>query len=237
MQYREIGNTGIRISEIGFGTGGNAGLMVKGDPTDQLRAIERAIELGINYFDAAPDYGSGVSETNLGRALRELGVRPIITTKVEVREANLADIAGHVERSVEASLGRLGVDYVDFVQIHNGPVATRPKLEGRDYRVLWIEDFLGPNGALEGLERIRRAGQDALRRLLLSGRRWRPDSPADRHGPLQHHERRLPPAESNCRNAGASWDGRIPRASAKSSPMVPNAASALLSTLHWREGC
>jgi aryl-alcohol dehydrogenase-like predicted oxidoreductase len=159
MQYREVGNTGIRISEIGFGTGGNAGLMVKGDPADQLRAIECAIELGINYFDEAPDYGSGVSETNLGRALRELGVRPIITTKVEVREANLDDIASHVERSVEASLERLGVDYVDFVQIHNGPVATRPKLEGRDYRVLWIEDFLGPHGALEGLERIRSAGK------------------------------------------------------------------------------
>ena len=159
MQYREVGNTGVHISEIGFGTGGNAGLMVKGSPKDQLKAIECAIELGINYFDAAPDYGSGVSETNLGKALRELGVRPIITTKVEVREANLGDIASHVERSVEASLERLGVDYVDFVQIHNGPVGTRPNLEGRDYRILWIEDFLGRNGALEGLERIRRAGK------------------------------------------------------------------------------
>jgi len=159
MQYREVGATGVSVSEVGFGTGGSAGLMIEGSFEEQLRAIECAIELGINYFDAAPDYGSGVSETNLGKVLRELHVRPVITTKVEVREANLGDIATHIERSVEASLERLGVDYVDFVQIHNGPVATRPNLQGRDYRILWIEDYLGRTGALEGLERIRRAGK------------------------------------------------------------------------------
>jgi L-glyceraldehyde 3-phosphate reductase len=147
------------VSEIGFGTGGTAGLMVQGSAKEQLRAVERAIELGINYFDEAPDYGDGVSETNLGRALKELRVRPVITTKVEVRQANLDDIAGHVERSVEASLQRLGVDYVDFVQIHNGPVRVRPQLEGRDYRILGIEDYLGPNGAIEGLQRVKRAGK------------------------------------------------------------------------------
>src|SRR5439155_17289152 len=122
-----------------------------GSADEQLRAIERAIELGINYFDESPDYGDGVSETNLGKALRELGVRPIITTKVEVREANLGDVAGHVERSVDASLERLDVDYVDVVQIHNGPTVTRPNLQGRDYRILGVEDYLGRNGALEGL--------------------------------------------------------------------------------------
>src|SRR5947208_7112057 len=102
MQYREVGNTGVRISEIGFGTGGNAGLMVKGAFEDQLKAFERALELGINYVDTAPDYGSGVSEMNLGRLLKELHVRPFITTKVEVREANRGDIATHVETSIDA---------------------------------------------------------------------------------------------------------------------------------------
>jgi len=159
MQYRTVGSTEVKVSEIGFGTGGNAGLMVHGSFDEQLRAIERAIELGINYFDTSPDYGDGVSETNLGKVLRELRMRPVITTKVEVRAANLGDIADHVERSVDASLERLGVDYVDIVQIHNGPVATRPDLRGREYRILGIEDYLGRNGALEGLERIRRAGK------------------------------------------------------------------------------
>jgi L-glyceraldehyde 3-phosphate reductase len=159
VQYREVGNTGIRVSEIAFGGGGNAGLMVNGTPEQQVEAIERAIELGINYFDQAPDYGDGISESNLGRALKELRVRPYITTKVEVREADLGDIAGHVERSLDASLGRLGVDYVDFVQIHNGPVLHTPELKGRSYTHLSVADYLRPGGALEGLQRVQAAGK------------------------------------------------------------------------------
>ena len=159
MRFRMLGSTGLQVSEIGFGTGGTAGLMVAGSFEQQSEAVARAIELGVNYFDTAPDYGDGVSETNLGRVLRELGVRPLITTKVEVREADLADIAGHVERSLEASLLRLGLDYVDIVQIHNGPTATATNLQGRDYRRLGIEDYFAAGGAIEGLERIRRAGK------------------------------------------------------------------------------
>jgi aryl-alcohol dehydrogenase-like predicted oxidoreductase len=159
VKYRAVGSTGLNISEVGFGTGGTAGLMINGSHEEQLRAVERAIELGINYFDESPDYGDGVSESNLGRILAELGVRPVITTKVEVRNEDLDDIAGHIERSVDASLKRLGVDYVDFVQIHNGPVATKPDLQGRAYNILWIEDYLRSGGAIEGLQRIVRDGK------------------------------------------------------------------------------
>jgi aryl-alcohol dehydrogenase-like predicted oxidoreductase len=159
VEYREVGNTGVRISEIGFGGGGNAGLMVKGSPEQQRAAIERAIELGINYFDQAPDYGDGVSETNLGRVIKELGVRPYITTKIEVRESDLGDIAGHVERSLDQSLSRLGVDYVDFLQIHNAPAKDNPGITGRSYTHLWIEDYLRSGGALEGLQKAQKAGK------------------------------------------------------------------------------
>jgi aryl-alcohol dehydrogenase-like predicted oxidoreductase len=159
MEYREVGNTGVRISEIGFGGGGNAGLMLRGTPEQQRQAIERAVELGINYFDEAPDYGDGLSETNMGRVLSELGIRPYITSKVEVRAENLDDIAGHVVRSVDESLDRLGVDYLDFLQIHNGPVMERPELSGASYTHLWIQDYLRPGGALEGLQRVQRAGK------------------------------------------------------------------------------
>jgi len=159
VNYREVGRTGIRVSEIGFGCGGNAGLMVRGTFAQQKDAIERALELGINYFDQAPDYGGGVSETNLGRLLRELGIRPYITTKIEVRAHNLDDIAGHVTRSIDESLKRLGVDYVDFLQIHNSPVIDRPELSGRAYTRLWIEDYLRPGGALEGLQSAQRSGK------------------------------------------------------------------------------
>ena len=159
MNYREIGGTGVRVSEIGFGCGGNAGLMVKGTPEQQREAISRALELGINYFDQAPDYGDGVSETNLGRVLKELGSRPYITTKVEVRADNLSDIAGHIVNSVDQSLKRLGMVYVDFLQLHNGPVLEQPELTGRGYAHLSVEDYLRIGGALEGLQRAQHSGK------------------------------------------------------------------------------
>jgi aryl-alcohol dehydrogenase-like predicted oxidoreductase len=154
-----MGGTDLAVSEIAFGCGGTAGLMIRGSFEEQLRTAARAIDLGINYFDESPDYGDGVSESNLGKVIKELGIRPIINTKVEVRNENLDDIAGHVERSVDESLKRLGVDWVDIVQIHNGPVASKPDLKGRAYNILWIEDYLRPGGAIEGLQRILRDGK------------------------------------------------------------------------------
>ena len=71
MQYRRVPETTLNLSEIGFGCGGNAGLMVRGDHDEQHRAVARALELGINYFDTAPDYGDGVAEDNLGREAGE----------------------------------------------------------------------------------------------------------------------------------------------------------------------
>ncbi len=159
MRYRTLGNTGLEVSEIGFGCGGTAGLMTNGSFEEQLAAVSRALELGINYFDEAPDYGDGVSETNLGKVLKALNADPIITTKVEVRAENLDDIANHIARSVEASLQRLGRDHVDVVQIHNGPVQEPPRLEGRDYRILSLEDYLRPDGALDGLRRLKASGK------------------------------------------------------------------------------
>lgn len=159
MRYRTIGTTGIAVSEIGFGCGGNAGLMVRGSFDEQCKVIARALELGINYFDNAPDYGDGAAEQNLGRVLKALRIRPIVNSKVEVRAADLGDIAGHVVRSTEASLQRLGLECVDFLQIHNGPRAGPTALEGRGYKTLSFDDFLRPGGALEGLERLLRDGK------------------------------------------------------------------------------
>jgi L-glyceraldehyde 3-phosphate reductase len=159
LKYRELGNTGIQISEIGFGCGGNAGLMVGGTLQEQRDAIKRALDLGINYFDEAPDYGDGLSETNLGRVLNELGVRPHITSKVEIRTNDLDDVAGHITRSLDGSLHRMGIDYVDVLQVHNGPVMETPKLTGRSYTHLSLDDYLRPGGALEGLQRAKKSGK------------------------------------------------------------------------------
>src|SRR5207245_5703707 len=78
------------------------------DWSSDVCSSDLAVELGINYFDNAPDYGNGVAEENLGRVLKELKLRPVITSKVEVRHTDLGDIAGHVVRSTEESLERLG---------------------------------------------------------------------------------------------------------------------------------
>src|ERR1700682_5185504 len=121
VRYRKIGRSELLVSEIGFGCGGNAGLMVRGRPAEQLPIVARALELGVSYFDNAPDYGDGIAETNLGLALKTLGARPVLNTKVEIRADNLGDVADHVVRSAEGSLRRLGVERIDVFQIHNGP--------------------------------------------------------------------------------------------------------------------
>jgi L-glyceraldehyde 3-phosphate reductase len=169
MRYRSVPGTGLDVSEIGFGCGGTAGLMVRGSPAEQRSVIEAALQAGINYFDVAPDYGSGAAEENLGRALREIGVRPVVTTKVEVRAEDLDDVAGHVVESAEASLRRLGVDFVDFVQIHNAPTQQPPALVGRSYTHLGLDHYLGQHGALEGLSRLQRAGKTRFIGFILRG--------------------------------------------------------------------
>ena len=182
MQYRRLGDTDLSLSVIGFGCGGNAGLMTRGDAGEQTRIIARALELGIKYFDNSPDYGNCVAESNLGRALKELGAKPLLNSKVEIRAENLDDIAGHVVASTEASLSRLGAERLDMMQIHNGPTARPLVMEGKFYAQLPIEHFTRKGGAIEGVERLLRAGKirhagficrggdgDEVRRILDTG--------------------------------------------------------------------
>jgi aryl-alcohol dehydrogenase-like predicted oxidoreductase len=159
MEYRMAGATDLRVSEIGFGCGGNAGLMVNGSAAEQLAVVARALELGVTYFDNAPDYGDGIAEETLGHALKTLGARPVVNSKVEIRARDLDDIAGHIVRSTEASLRRLRLDYLDVLQVHNGPIAGSAPLEGGYYATLGIEHFLRPDGVLEGLHRLLQAGK------------------------------------------------------------------------------
>jgi L-galactose dehydrogenase/L-glyceraldehyde 3-phosphate reductase len=128
MEVRSFGRTGLRVSALGLGGGAVGGLMVRGSPADQERAVGRAVEAGITFIDTAPMYGDGASETNLGRVLATL--RPAITlaTKVMLRREEHGAIAAAVPRSVEASLRRLRRDSVDLLQLHN-PISTRPQAE------------------------------------------------------------------------------------------------------------
>src|SRR6476660_3714440 len=119
MEYRVLGRTGLEVSALGFGCGDVGGLMVRGAPADRERGVAHALELGINYLDTAPAYGSGESEKNLGQVLRALKPRAIVGTKWRLQAADLADVAGAVSRSVETSLARLGLERVDLLHLHN----------------------------------------------------------------------------------------------------------------------
>jgi aryl-alcohol dehydrogenase-like predicted oxidoreductase len=119
MEYRTLGRTGLKVSALGFGCGDVGGLMVRGTPAERERGVARALEHGINYLDTAPAYGSGESEKNLGQVLRALRPTAIIGTKWRLGAADLADVPGAVTRSVETSLGRLGLDRVDLLHLHN----------------------------------------------------------------------------------------------------------------------
>jgi aryl-alcohol dehydrogenase-like predicted oxidoreductase len=121
MEQRHFGRTGLHVSALGFGCGAVGGLMTKGEPADQQRAIAHAIDAGITYFDTAAMYGNGTSEENLGRVLRELNAwgKVAVGTKLRLRAEDLPDIRGAVRRSVEASLARLNHERVDLIQLHN----------------------------------------------------------------------------------------------------------------------
>ena len=109
----------MKVSALGFGCGDVGGLMVRGTPAERERGVARALEHGINYLDTAPAYGSGESEKNLGQVLRALKPTAIVGTKWRLGAADLADVPGAVARSVEQSLGRLGLERVDLLHLHN----------------------------------------------------------------------------------------------------------------------
>ena len=119
MELRNLGKTGLRVSTLGFGCGNVGGLIIRGAPGERERAVARAMELGINYFDTAPSYGDGKSEENLGRVLKALKARVQVGTKFRLDPPDLRDIPGAVARSLDASLKRLGLERVDLFQLHN----------------------------------------------------------------------------------------------------------------------
>ena len=124
MERRRLGRTGLQVSVLGYGAGAVGGLFTKGAAADQERALARAVEAGINYFDTAPIYGNGESERNLGRALKALKADVVVGTKVRLVAEHRQDVAGAIVRGMEGSLKRMGRDHVDLFQLHN-PLAAQ----------------------------------------------------------------------------------------------------------------
>lgn len=122
MEYRQFGRTGINISAVGFGCweiGGGYGSI---EETEFIKAINRALDVGINSFDTAEAYGFGASEKSLAKALGSRRKEAVITTKFGVGypdKPNYRDGSRQrVMESIEKSLKSLNTDYVDVYLVH-----------------------------------------------------------------------------------------------------------------------
>ena len=128
MQYRNMGRTGLKVSEVCLGT------MTFGHGTDE-RASEEIVELafdsGVNFFDTANTYGDGASEVLLGNALKGRRRDAVVATKVfnpfgpGPNDSGMSRV--HIMNAVEDSLRRLQTDYLDLYYIHH--VDTQTPLE------------------------------------------------------------------------------------------------------------
>src|SRR5262245_9177631 len=153
MRQNLLGRTGLQVSEIAFGAGVTGGILIKGDEAGAVRALKRALAIGINWIDTAALYGNGASEATIGRHIRALAPRPHVSTKVRIERAEMHDIPGAIERSLEASLKRLNLESVALFQLHNQlgtAVGDRP--------VLSPEQVLGPGGVADTFDRLKEQG-------------------------------------------------------------------------------
>jgi len=151
MRYRTLGRTGLRVSEVGVGGAqfGVPNYMGPWDPNsdeaERLTAatVHRALELGYTYFDTAASYGDGRSEEMVGAALKGHRDEIVLATKITRRQWAPETI----RTSIEESLRRLQVDYVDVIQLH-GSWFTEEHV-----------DVILNQGGLEALERVRDEGK------------------------------------------------------------------------------
>jgi aryl-alcohol dehydrogenase-like predicted oxidoreductase len=123
MQYRRIGRSGLKVSEICVGT------MTFGYSTDEAEAkriVDLALDAGVNFFDTANSYGKGQSEVLLGKALKGKRRDVIVATKFFNPVGKGPNDSGtsrvHIMNALEDSLNRLGMDYVDIYYVHHSDV-------------------------------------------------------------------------------------------------------------------
>lgn len=133
MNYRELGRTGWRVSTVSFGAWAIGAAWGTVDPRDSLRALHRAVDLGVNFFDTADVYGDGHSERLLAQLKRERDEEIIVATKAGRRlDPHIADgyNAENLSQFIERSLKNLAVEALDLVQLHCPPteVYYRPEV-------------------------------------------------------------------------------------------------------------
>jgi aryl-alcohol dehydrogenase-like predicted oxidoreductase len=123
MNHRQLGNSQLHISEIGFGC-----MSLQNDHDQNTRIIHHSIDLGINFFDTADLYNKGMNEISVGKALKEKRKQIILASKVGNQWR--ADGSGwdwnprkeYILQQIDQSLQRLQTDYIDLYQLHGGTI-------------------------------------------------------------------------------------------------------------------
>ena len=153
MNTRPLGRTGLRVSEVGFGAWGIGARQWLGAKDDEsLRALERAVELGIDFVDTALAYGDGHSERLVGEVARRHGGRVRVATKIPPknrrwparRDVPVAEVfpGDYVVQCTEESLRNLGLETIDLQQLH-----------------VWTDEFLHQGDWMQAVERLKKQGK------------------------------------------------------------------------------
>ena len=153
MNERRLGRTGLSVSEIGYGAWGIGGSMWLGaEDQESLEALNRAVELGVNFIDTALVYGNGHSEQLVGKVVRERPERIVVASKIPPKnrmwpapggvDPDEAFPAEWIRRCTERSLSNLGMDAIDVMQFH-----------------VWSDEWVGNGSWLEGVQAMRDEGK------------------------------------------------------------------------------
>ena len=153
MNYRTLGRTGLEVSEIGYGAWGIGGSGWMGAEDDEsIKALHRAIDLGVNFIDTALGYGNGHSEQLVGEVVRERDEHIYVATKIPPKNGIWPAPAGvdpedtfpaaHVRECTETSLRNLGLDIIDVQQFH-----------------VWSDEWVGRGSWLEAIQQLKDEGK------------------------------------------------------------------------------
>jgi aryl-alcohol dehydrogenase-like predicted oxidoreductase len=167
MRYRRFGRTGRQVSEIGYGMWGMGGWSGS-DDEESLNSLQRAVDLGCNFFDTAWAYGEGRSEALLGRLVRaNPGVKLYTATKIPPKNRQWPSRAGstleetfpadHIEEYVHASLSNSGLESFDLMQFH-----------------VWEDSWIEDDRWSKKMDELRRQG--LVRAVGISINRWEPEN-------------------------------------------------------------
>ncbi|MFD1774073.1 aldo/keto reductase [Paenibacillus rhizophilus] len=153
MNYRTLGRTGLKVSEVGFGAWGiGKTSWIGADDHESLKALNRSLELGLNFIDTALGYGDGHSEKLVGQVVREHAGNIYVATKIPPKNrqwparsgvpAEETFTAEHVISCTEQSLRNLGLETIDVQQFH-----------------VWSDEWLGTGDWLEGVQKLKEQGK------------------------------------------------------------------------------